>query len=74
MASAWTLEAISKGMQITSHLPMQKMSTGRIEAEGGLRSFLRCNFYLLLPVLLTFFVLGVILMFALSRCLGLISQ
>ena len=67
MASASTLEGISKGMPITAHLPIQKMSTAPIKPEGGLLSFLRRHFFLMLPVLLTFFVLAVILFFALSR-------
>ena len=54
-------------MDITSHLATQKMSTTRTKAEGELQSFLRRHFFLMLPVLLTFFVLAVILFFALSR-------
>ena len=61
-------------MHIASHLPIQKMSTKQTEDEGGLWSLLRRHIYLLLPVLLTFFVLAVILLFALSRCIGLISN
>jgi hypothetical protein len=58
-------------MIIASHLPIQKISTEQIKAEGELRSFLHRHFYLLLPVLLTFFVLAVILFFALLRHIGL---
>jgi hypothetical protein len=57
-------------MPIASPLPIQKMSTKQIKAEGGLRSFLRRHFYLLLPVLLTFFVLAVVLLFALWSHMG----
>ncbi len=47
------------------------MSTNQIKAEGGLWSFLCRHIYLLLPVLLTFFVLAVILSFALLHHIGL---
>jgi len=56
-------------MTTDSHLAIQKVSTTGIEAEGGLGAFLRRHFYLMLPVLLTFFVIAVFLLYALNRCL-----